>query len=114
MLRLCIVFALLYTDLEYYEKAKPLFLKAKEIWEKLFGKQHPKYARVLHSLAKLSWKTGAYQQAESLYVESKNIWEKTLGKEHPDYSLNLIGLAILYTKLNQHEKVGRLYEGIVC
>jgi hypothetical protein len=39
-----------------YEKAEPLYLEAKDIWEKALGKEHPNYASSLNNLANLYWK----------------------------------------------------------
>ena len=95
----------MYWELGKYEKVEPLYLEAQDIREKVFGKEHPVYAKSLNNLAVLYFNTGNYKKAEPLFLEVKGIREKTLGKEHPDYAKILNGLAILYWKLEDYGKV---------
>ncbi|MBK8489837.1 MAG: CHAT domain-containing protein [Saprospirales bacterium] len=74
--------ASLYLELGPYEKAEPLYLEAKAIWEKALGKEHPHYAATLYNLAVLYGNMGKYEKAEPLYLEllvvNKRLIEKAM------------------------------------
>jgi tetratricopeptide (TPR) repeat protein len=92
-----------------YEKAEPLYLESKDIWEKALGKGHSHYAANLNNLANLYRHMGQYEKAEPLYLESKDIWEKAVRKESPQYAASLNNLANLYGDMGQYEKAEPLY-----
>ena len=56
-----------------YEKAELLYLEAKAIREKVFGKEHPTYAQNISSLASLYLEMGQYEKAEPLYRQAMEI-----------------------------------------
>ena len=68
----------LYRTIGQYERAEPLFIEAKNIKEKTFGKNHPDYAIGCNNLAIFYKDMGQYEKAKSLFIESKNIKEKEL------------------------------------
>ncbi len=98
-----------------YSKAEQLFIKAKAIREKVFGKEHPVYVQSCNSLAGLyenicsSAKTEKergdnYSKAEQLYIEAKTIKENVLGTENLDYATSCSGLAVLYNVMKNYQK----------
>ena len=63
-----IILLILYINMTQYEKAEPLFLEAKNIREKVLGKEHPDYASSCNNLAVLYWKYGSIRKGRtSLY-----------------------------------------------
>jgi CHAT domain-containing protein len=92
-----------------YNKTETLFIEAKDIKEKILGKEHPDYAKSCNNLALLYAMQGLYQKAEPLYLESKEIYEKTVGKEHPDYAMSCNNLAISYMDQGLYQKAEPLY-----
>ena len=102
--RICSNLAFLYQAIGQYEKAEPLDLQAKQIREKILGKEHPEYARSCNNLAILYMNMGEYEKAAPLYMEAKEIQEKVLGKEHPEYAGSCNNLAALYMRMGQYEK----------
>ena len=76
----------IYDEQGFYGKAEPLYVEAKNIREKVLGKEHKDYAFSCNNLAYLYEIQGLYGKAEYLYTESKDIREKILGKQHPDYA----------------------------
>jgi len=92
-----------------YAKAIECFLKAKEIYEKTVGKDHPDYATSLNNLGALYWNMGDYAKAERYYLEDKAITEKALGKDHPDYATSLNNLGALYKEMGDYAKAERYY-----
>ena len=71
--------AYIYQIQKKYIKAEPFYVEAKNIWEKIIGKDDY-YASTLNNLASLYYSLKQYDKAESLIVEIKNIREKNLGK----------------------------------
>jgi CHAT domain-containing protein/uncharacterized protein (DUF2164 family) len=92
-----------------YDKTEPLWLEAKEISEKIFGKEHADYARYCNSLSVLYDYQGLFQKAEPLMVEAKEVREKIFGKEHLDYTTSCNNLAGLYNNQGLYQKAEPLY-----
>lgn len=80
--RSCNNLANFYLEIGKYEKAEPLFVEAKRIFEKVPGENYADYALSCSNLANLYSKMGQYEKAESLFLEAKNIIENAPGKEH--------------------------------
>ncbi len=98
-----------------YSKAEQLFIKAKAIREKVFGKEHPVYVQSCNSLAGLyenicssaktdKEKVDNYSKAEQLYIEAKTIRENILGTENLDYATSCSGLAMLYNVMESYQE----------
>ena len=94
-----------YQRMGQYEKALPLLIQAKNIYEKVLGVAHPDF----NSLALLYQRMGNYEKALSLHIQSKSIYEKVLGKEHPDFAVSLNNLATLHKKMGNYEKALPLF-----
>ena len=103
---------------EYYKKAESLYIEAKNIREKVYGKEHPSYATSCNNLALLYSNLGAmstnievkeenYKKAELLYIEAKTIREKTLGTKHLDYAVSCNNLALLYNNMRYFHASGK-------
>ncbi|WP_421796098.1 tetratricopeptide repeat protein [Haliscomenobacter sp.] len=90
-------------------EAEKWWLEAREIREKVLGKENPVYASSLHNLGVLYEDMGNIQKAESFYLEAMAIRERALGKEHPDYATSLNSLGIIYMDMGQYEKAEQLY-----
>ncbi len=101
--------ALIYYAQGKYEQAEPLFLRAIEIVEKAFGKDHPQFATHLNNLAELYRAQGKYEQAEPLFLRAIEIDGKALGKEHPQFATHLNNLALLYKSQGEYERAEPLY-----
>jgi tetratricopeptide (TPR) repeat protein len=85
-----------------YAQAEPLFRRALEIREKIYGPDHPGVATVLNNLAELLRDQGQYAQAEPLYRRALKIREKAYGPDHPDVATVLNNLAGLLRAQGQH------------
>jgi tetratricopeptide (TPR) repeat protein len=85
----------LYLDWSKYEQAKPIYARALQIYETVFGCNHPQYAQTLHSMAGLAQEQGHYEEAKHLYNQTIAIREKLLGPMHPDLALTFNGICFL-------------------
>jgi len=92
-----------------YVKAIENYLKAKEIYEKTIGKEHPWYAALLNNLGLAYATINDYAKAESCYLEARAVWEKTIGKEHPDYAQVLNNMGLLYYGMGDYAKAENYY-----
>jgi tetratricopeptide (TPR) repeat protein len=77
------------------KEAEPLYRRAIEIDEKVFGKDQPEVATDYNNLASLLETQGKYNQAEPLYRRAIEIGEKVLGKDHPDVAIRYNNLALI-------------------
>jgi len=100
----CMRLGNLYYSTQKYQKAEPLYLEAKQIREKVLGKQDPAYSSVCGNLANLYADIGQYRKAEPLYLEARQIREKMLGKEDLTYADACYNLATLYFDMGQYSK----------
>jgi CHAT domain-containing protein/Tfp pilus assembly protein PilF len=98
----------LYRNREYKE-AEKFYLEAKEIQEKLAGKENPDYATLCYDLAGLYRIIGEFERSEDLYLESKQIREKVLGKQDTDYAASCNKLAGSYWMQGQLDKAESLF-----
>jgi CHAT domain-containing protein/Tfp pilus assembly protein PilF len=87
--------ALKLRDAGKYDEAIPLFERALEIRERIFGPDHRDVADVLNSLAILYYYKGDYVRAEPLCQRALIIREKALGPWHPNVADSLRDLAFI-------------------
>ena len=99
---------LLYQKLGKYSKVEPLFIESKDIYEKLFGKEHQIYALCCNNVATHYEVVCEYSKAEDLYIEARNISARTLGKEHPEYATTCNNLGELYKSMGYYTKAEEL------
>ncbi len=98
-----------YVDEQAYRKAEPLFIEAKNIREKLLGKENKDYALSCSFLSLLYYYQGAYSKAEPLCIEAKNIREKAVGKKHSSYANSCFNLADIYNAQRLYAKAEPFY-----
>jgi len=90
-------------------QAEKWYTAAKDIREKILGKEHPDYAKCLNNLAGIDMSRGNYKNAERLFLEAKVIWGKSLGKEHTDYAGSLVNLGVLNGKIGKYDNALLFY-----
>ena len=78
-----------------YVQAEPLMLRALEIDEAIYGREHPLVASDLNNLAQLLQTTNRLAEAEPLMRRALEIDEATLGPNHPKCAVDLNNLAQL-------------------
>lgn len=94
---------LLYSKTGKIDTALMFNIQAKNIHEKIFGKEHLKFALSLNNLATLYAKAGKSDTALMFGIQSIEIYEKIFGKEHVEFALSLNNLAALYSELEKFE-----------
>ncbi|MCR9288408.1 MAG: CHAT domain-containing protein [Bacteroidetes bacterium] len=77
--------------------------EAKDIREKIGGKENPDYANTLEDLAIFYSETGKNEEALKLQLEAEKIYKKALGEKHPRYAQCLKYLAEFYLNLRQFD-----------
>ena len=87
-----------------YAKAAECFLEAKDIYEKISGKENTDYAQSLTYLGLLYWKKGDFAEAERYMLEDKAVTEKMPGRKDSDYAATLNSLGELYRNMGDYVK----------
>ena len=82
-------------DLGDYRTAEPLYRRALEAQERVFGPEHPDTLTSVNNLAVLLESQGNYGAAEPLYRRALEARERVLGPEHPDTIILVNNLAAL-------------------
>ncbi len=101
--------AVVYSITQQYSEAEQLCLEAKEIRERMLGKNSQAYAASCNNLAILYFERNFYDKAESLYLEAKSVRERVLGKKHVEYAQSCNNLAALYREQAFYDKAEVLY-----
>jgi tetratricopeptide (TPR) repeat protein len=96
-------------EIGQYAETEPLYIKAKDIRETIFGENHPDTAASYNNLAGLYDLQGRYAEAEPLYIKAKDIREKMFGETHPYTATIYNNLAGLYDAQNRFEEAEPLY-----
>ena len=99
----------LYVAMGQYSKAEPFYIEAKQVIEKLEGKDNADYATSCNNLGRVYRLMGQYEKSEVLLIEAKKLREKILGKENADYATTCNNLAILYFEVGQYETARPFY-----
>ncbi len=68
-------------------KAKETYKKGLQIWQNVFGENHPNTSISYNNLADIYVKQGKYKQAEGLHKRSLQIREQVLGEDYPDTAI---------------------------
>lgn len=88
--------ALLYQQLEDYQKAEPLFLESSKAFKKFFGEGHPHYGLSVFHLGFLYYQMNRFKEAEENFKLCKAIYEQNYGIGSQEYALPTYYLAKLY------------------
>jgi len=107
--QICYGLGICFSQKNQYDQAEKLYLEAKQIQDKVLGREYRGYSATCNSLANIYVSKGQYGKAELLYLEVKQIWEKELGKENPDYANACNSLAVLYSRMGLFEKAEPLF-----
>lgn len=99
----------LYVAMGQYSKAEPFYIEAKQVIEKLEGKENADYASCCNNLGRVYRLMGQYEKSEVLLLEAKNLREKIFGKENADYATTCNNLAVLYFEVGQYETARPFY-----
>ena len=91
-----------------FSVAIKLGTKAMNIYEIVYGKEHPDYANSLNNLAIYNCNLGNYPEAIRFGTEALNICEKVYGTEHPNYATSLNNLAGYNSDLGNYSEAIRL------
>jgi len=87
-----------------FKDALPICIMAKDIREKVLGKEHFDYSLSLSYLATLYKELGQYGLAEPLALETKELRAKNPGKESKEYAITLHLLGSLYYVFREYKK----------
>jgi tetratricopeptide (TPR) repeat protein len=91
-----------------YVGAEPLYRRALEAHERVFGPEHPSTLVSVSNLAGLLSCTGDYAGAEPLYRRALEAQERVLGPEHPDTLFSVSNLAFLLSRTGDYARAKSL------
>lgn len=102
----------LYRHKKRYAEAVPLYLRAKQIREKV-APDHPDFADTLNGLADVYRKTGKNGEAAVVYTKVLDIRKKAFGANHPKTAKSLENLASAYSDSGKLDMAEPVYENLV-
>jgi tetratricopeptide (TPR) repeat protein len=85
-------------------EAEPLYRRALEIDEKVFGSEHPHVSRDLNALAVVLRSMSRSEEAEALYLRALKIDEAAFGPDHWRLAIMLNNLANLIADARQPDR----------
>jgi len=101
ILTLIILMALVMTSLILVQTNS--ILKALEIKEKVFDKNHPSLATSYNNLSLIYQGFGDLPKAKEFQLKALEIREKVFDKNHPDFAQSYHNLAIIYYDMQEKE-----------
>ena len=102
--------AFLYSEMDDYVRARPLYERALSIYEEKYGPDHSNVATCLNNIALLTKEIGDHAGARPLYERALAIREKALGPEHPGVAQSLNNLARLFQEMGDDDKARSFFE----
>jgi tetratricopeptide (TPR) repeat protein len=91
-----------------YANAEQLFLQAMGLIEKLYGKDHPYYAKTANNLGFTYEKMSKNKDAEKYYILVLEIHHRIFGEASPNYIGSVDTLIKFYNKIGEHDKAREL------
>ncbi len=91
-------------DLQRFEEAEPLLLRALSIWEQAAGAEHPRVASARHNLGVLYARLGRLKEAESRLSRAVEIAARVLPPDHPDLAGYRLNYAYVLRKLDRKKE----------
>ncbi len=88
---------------------EPILKECFVIREKLYGKKHLEYGRILSNSVSFYTGLGDYSLAERDALEAISIYEATIGKNNTDYASAIFNLAMVYSSSGLYENADKLY-----
>jgi len=92
-----------YNQLADYDLALEYYEKAKAIYEKVLGTEHPSTATTYNNMAAVYRAKGDYDKALEYFGKAIAIREKVLGKEHPDTAITYNNIALVYDNKGEYD-----------
>lgn len=102
--------ASIYRDLNCYKEAVEELEKGRELVEKAFGDESPRYAEFLRDLSADLVSSSQYAKAEPLLRKALAIDESTFGKESGEVSLDLNALGMFYIYQGKYAEAEPVYK----
>ena len=92
-----------------YSDAQPLCVRALDIRERVYDRDHPDVATSLHTLASLYRLQGCFAEAKPLFMRAIEIRERALGCDHLEVAVSLNNLAGLHGSQGNYAEAESLY-----
>lgn len=89
--------------IQYYDQAN-------EIYQRVYGPEHPAAAASLNNLGVVFWGQRNYEKARHYYERTLHIWEKTLGPEHPNLGKIHNKLGLVFSVQGKSEEAQAHFE----
>jgi CHAT domain-containing protein len=99
-----------YNRVGNYEVALGYSVKAKEAFEKQFGKESSQYSAQLLRVANLNTQLGYYTKSESIFQEALDLQEKLTGKDNELYGRMLMRAAGVRFQMGNGEKAEPMFK----
>ncbi len=95
--------------LKDYKRARLAINESLVLAQRLYSKQHQRYANVITIKAVFHHDLGEFVQAESDYKQSINIFKTNYGEDNISYATGINNLAYLYEDMGKYEQAEKLY-----
>ncbi|MCF6319526.1 MAG: serine/threonine-protein kinase [Proteobacteria bacterium] len=94
---------------KYYKQARTAINESLLLAERLYSKQHKRYADVLAIKGVFHHDLGEFNQAESDYKQSIEIYKTNYGEDNVSYATGINNLAYLYEDMGKYPQAEILY-----
>jgi tetratricopeptide (TPR) repeat protein len=90
-----VAYAAVLDGLRRYKESRPIYERALEVYQRVFGLEHYETAATLHNLALVERAEGNAERAVAYARRCYEIKRKLLGQRHPDTGLSALNLAVM-------------------
>ena len=102
----------LYMENGHWGKAEKLINETLLSIEKIYTRQHPRFAAAQLIQARIRARTKKYQEAESLFRSASDIMEKKLGRDHIEYFNAKLEYARFLKNMNRKDEAIAIFKKI--
>ncbi len=93
-----------YLSMSQYEKAKSIYLKARNIISKINGTGNNSFSMNAFMIGQIYYRLKDISQSEKFYIEAKLTWQSLFGKNSKQYAAVCNALGILYNDNGEYDK----------
>ena len=101
----------IYDSQEEYDKAQELYLRGKDILERILSASHPHIAVLYNNLGMNYLFKKDFERALDYTKRAMEIHEMTMGENHPMVAADYSNIAAIYEEMNEYETALKFHEG---
>ncbi len=96
-----------------YDRAKSTYAETLELYEHLFGIDHPEYAVALENLGGIAYRLGYYEDCLANLERVREIRARKMGDNHPTVMRTMLNMATVASSNGEPERAIEIFEEVL-